>query len=120
MIRNRTAAKLICRIRDHYARVHVLVTEDGAYHVRAQAVCPCKWHAPARSGVDPGRAVQLASDDAFTHRCQTGHRIANPRVRMSSIDHAPGRSMTRLSNMTQVVPITSRAHPRHLLAGERS
>jgi hypothetical protein len=68
----KTAVNLIERIRRH--RVHVTVANDGGDRVRAQAVCSCqKWRAPDR------HELVTATDDAFRHHCDTGHRLASPR-----------------------------------------
>jgi hypothetical protein len=68
----KTAGSLIERIRNHRARVHVVVANDGA----KRAVCSCsKLRAPDRLGLN------AATDDAFWHYASTGHRLATPRVR---------------------------------------
>jgi hypothetical protein len=84
----RTAVDLVGRIRRRFARVYVLVADDSVDQLRARAVCSCKkWRAPNRS------EVCAATDDAFRHSCDSGHRMATPRVR--AIRGARGALMTR-------------------------
>jgi hypothetical protein len=104
----RSAIRLIRRIRDHFARAYVLVSHDDVNHVRAQAVCSCKWRAQPRNDVIPGNAIQLAKDDAFSHHCTTGHRLSTARVR--GLSTTRGRPTTWMSDQQQIVPIT--AHSR--------